>query len=82
MAGCLLIKALGFKEIEAILAVTDALGISREAVVIPLRTEDPGRLVTRTDGRIEIVVDREAEFADWLKALEPRLREITGRRPD
>jgi hypothetical protein len=77
-----LVKALTLKEIEAILAVTDTLGISREAVVIPLRTDHPDRLSVLKDGRLEIVVDRESEFADWLRTLEPRLRELMGRSSD
>jgi hypothetical protein len=74
-----LLKALGPKEIEQILAVTDALGISREAVVIPLRTENPGRLRIVGGGKLEIVVDRDVEFGDWLKNLEPRIRELMNR---
>ena len=38
-----MLKTVGLTEIERIFAVTDALGISREALVIPLRAEHPGR---------------------------------------
>ena len=38
-----MLKAVTLKEIERIFAVIDPMGISREAVEIPLRTEHPGR---------------------------------------
>ena len=69
-------KALTFNQVEQILAVTDVLGISREAVVIPLRVEHPGRLNVRNDGKLEIVVDSDVDFAHWLSTLEPELRSI------
>ena len=69
-------KALTFNQVEQILAVTDALGISREAVVIPLRAEHPGRLNVRNDSKLEIVVDSDLDFAHWLSRLEPELRSI------
>ena len=69
-------KALSLKEIERIFTITDALGISREALVIPLRTENPGRVVLLKDGKLEIVADRDADFAEWLNRLEPRIRSL------
>jgi hypothetical protein len=71
-----MIKAVGLKEIERIFSVTDALGISREALVIPLRTEAPGRLKLLGDGKLEIVVDRDAAFDEWLTSLEDRIRAL------
>jgi hypothetical protein len=69
-------KALSLREIEQIFTITDALGISREALVIPLRTETPGRMKIVSGGKLEIVVEREAEFADWLNGLEARIRAL------
>jgi hypothetical protein len=71
-----MIKAVGLKEIERIFSVTDALGISREALVIPLRTEAPGRLKLLGDGKLEIVIDRDAAFDEWLTSLEDRIRAL------
>jgi hypothetical protein len=45
------------REIERIFAVTDPLGISREALSIPLLPRPGGRVRRTPDGRIEIVVD-------------------------
>jgi hypothetical protein len=69
-------KALSLREIEQIFTITDALGISREALVIPLRTETPGRMKLVSGGKLEIIVEREAEFADWLNGLEARVRAL------
>ena len=71
-----MLKAVTLKEIERIFTVTDALGISREALVIPLRTEAPGRINLMKDGKLEIVVDRDADFDQWLTRLEPALRAL------
>jgi hypothetical protein len=71
-----MLKAVTLKEIERIFAVTDALGISREALVIPLRTEAPGRVAVMKDGKLEIVVDRDGDFEDWLTRLEPSIRSV------
>jgi hypothetical protein len=73
------VKAVTLKEIERIFTVTDALGISREALVIPLRPDSPGRVRMIAGGRIEIVVEREAEFDQWLSGLENQLRLLTGK---
>jgi hypothetical protein len=69
-----LLKVVTLNEIERIFAITDALGISREAIVIPLRTENPGHVRLLKDGRLEIVVDREADFEEWLRRLEREIR--------
>ncbi len=69
-------KAVTLKEIERIFTITDALGISREALVIPLRTETPGRIALMKDGKLEIVVDRDSDFEEWLTRLEPAIRSL------
>jgi hypothetical protein len=71
--------AITLKQIERIFAVTDALGISREALVIPLRTESPGRVRRIRGGKIEITVDRDTDFEEWLTVLERHLRLLTGK---
>jgi len=71
-----LIKALSLKEIEQIFVITDAIGISREALVIPLRTESPGRMKLMPNGKLEIVVDRDSDFASWLEGLGEQIRSL------
>jgi hypothetical protein len=71
-----MLKAVTLKEIERIFAVIDPMGISREAVVIPLRTEHPGRVSILKDGKLEIVVERDANFDEWITQLEARIRDL------
>jgi hypothetical protein len=56
------------REIERIFAVTDPMGISREALAIPLLPRPGGRLRRLPSGRIEIVVDA-ADFEGFLARL-------------
>jgi hypothetical protein len=70
------LKALGAKEIDRIFEITDALGISREALVIPLRPEHPGRVRKIGGGKLEIVVDRDVDFDRWLSALGAEIRAV------
>lgn len=56
-------------EIQAIFGVTDALGVSREALVIPLAPGRPGRVRRLPSGKLEIVVDAEVPLAEWLQTL-------------
>ena len=69
-----MLKAVTLKEIQAIFAVTDAMGVSREALVIPLGPGRPGRVRRLPSGKIEIVVDAEAPLAAWLEGLPAMLR--------
>jgi hypothetical protein len=71
-----MIKAVTLKEIERIFAVIDPMGISREAVEIPLRTEHPGRVSILKNGKLEIVVERDGDFEDWIKHLGERIRDL------
>ncbi len=71
-----MLKAVTLKEIERIFAVIDPMGISREAVVIPLRTEHPGRVSILKDGKLEIVVERDGDFEDWITHLGAWIREL------
>jgi predicted Rdx family selenoprotein len=77
-----MLKAVTLREIERIFTVIDAIGISREAVVIPLRPEHPGRVSLMKDGKLEIVVERDGEFEDWVTTLEERIRALTNPEQD
>ena len=71
-----MLKAVGLKEIERIFAITDPLGISREALVIPLRTESPGRMRLLGKGKVEVVIDRDADFDQWLASFASKISEL------
>ena len=67
-----MLEVVTMKEIDAIFAVTDALGIHREMLVIPLGPAAPGRVRRMPNGKLEITVDAERPIEDWLTEL-PRL---------
>ncbi|HKQ66312.1 MAG TPA: hypothetical protein VJZ73_14970 [Methylomirabilota bacterium] len=67
-----MLEVVTMKEIDAIFVVTDALGIHREQLVIPLGPATPGRVRRTPSGKIEITVDAERPIEDWLTEL-PRL---------
>jgi len=71
-----MLKAVTIKEIERIFAVIDPMGISREAVVIPLRTEHPGRVSIMKDGKLEIIVERDDDFEQWVKGLGAEIQNL------
>lgn len=72
------------REIEAVFDILDELGISREAVVIPLKPATPGRVALRPDDRIDIVLDgaleRAADLARIRSALVDLLASPAGAR--
>ena len=61
-------------EIQAVFGVTDALGISREALVIPLTPGRPGRVRRLPSGKLEIVLDAETPLPEWLQTLPDLIR--------
>ncbi len=73
-----MLAAVTLKEIQEIFAVTDAMGISREALVIPLAPGRPGRVRRLPSGKIEIVVDAEMPLAEWLKELPVQIQSAQG----
>jgi hypothetical protein len=63
------LDAVSFQQISRILEVTDALGLDREWVEIPLSPESPGLVRRLHNGKLEIIVDAEQPFEQWLSVL-------------
>ena len=74
------LTAVTLAEIERIFAILDRLGISREAVVIPLRPVHPGGVRRLANGKLEIQVESETPLEAWLPELE-RMLTALDRRP-
>ena len=72
------LTAVTLREIELVFEVLDRLGISREAVVIPLKPAHPGGIRSLANGKVEITLESETPLAEWLPELERQLREATG----
>jgi hypothetical protein len=64
-----LLEVVTMKEIDAIFEVTDALGVHREMLVIPLGPGTPGRVRRMPSGKLEIIVDAERPIEEWVKEL-------------
>ena len=72
------LDVVSFTHISRILAVTDSLGLSREWVEIPLSPERPGVVRRLTNGKLEIIVDADQPFEDWLELLPQHIQHIQG----
>ncbi len=67
---------IGMKDMEAIFSVTDALGIDREQVSVPLGKEDPGQVTCAPSGDVEIVVPLSTPITVWLETLRSDLTDL------
>lgn len=71
------LEVVSFQQISRILDVTDSLGFNREWVEIPLSPERPGLVRTLSNGKVEIIVDADQPFEQWLKELPARLQGLS-----
>ncbi len=71
-------SALSFAQISRILELTDSLGLNREWVEIPLSPERPGLVRRLSNGKLEIVVDADRPFDDWLGGLPAQIQSVQG----
>lgn len=67
-------QPVGMDEILKIFAITDAMGLHRESLMIPLGRRTPGTVRRKPNGKFEIVVDASMDFDEWLRGLEKELR--------
>ena len=74
----MMLQVVSFQQISRILDVTDALGLNREWVEIPLSPGTPGTVRRLQNGKLEIIVDAEQPFDQWLTVLPTRIQEAQG----
>jgi hypothetical protein len=70
------LTAVSFEQITRVLELTDQLELSREWVEIPLSPANPGTVKKLPNGKLEIVVDSEVPFEDWLQSLEDKIKAV------
>jgi hypothetical protein len=63
-------------DMEAVFAVTDELGIHREAVTVPLGKGDPGGVKALGGGQLQITVPESVSSQEWAQST---LREELAR---
>jgi hypothetical protein len=71
-----MLTAVTLKEIERIFDILAEFGLSREAVVIPLKPVHPGGVRLRPDNRLEITLDSAVPLEESLAVIRERVREI------
>lgn len=77
MAGTL-VDVVSFAQISRILELTDSLGLNREWVEIPLSPERPGLVRRLPNGKLEIIVDADRPFEEWLASLPTQIHSAQG----
>lgn len=70
------LDVVSFTHISRILGVTDSLGLNREWIEIPLSPESPGVVRRLTNGKLEIIVDADQPFEDWLESLPKHIQVV------
>lgn len=70
------VQVVSFKQISDILELTDALGLNREWVEIPLSPEGSGTVRKLPSGKLEIVVAADQPFDQWLATLSDVIRRV------
>ncbi|OGL05691.1 MAG: hypothetical protein A3H48_01535 [Candidatus Rokubacteria bacterium RIFCSPLOWO2_02_FULL_71_18] len=73
-----MLEVVTMKEIDAIFAVTDALGVHREQLVIPLGPGSPGRVRKLPNGKLEITVDAVRPIEEWVRELPALIAAVRG----
>jgi hypothetical protein len=71
-------KDVTFAQINRILELTDELELDREWIEIPLAASSPGNIRKLSNGKIEIVVDADVPFDEWLTAARQRIQQVSG----
>ena len=74
-----MLEVVTMKEIDAIFAVTDPLGVHREKLVIPLGPGSPGKVRKLPNGKFEITVDAERPIEEWVKELPALIAAADGK---
>jgi hypothetical protein len=72
------LDTVSFQQISKILELTDQLGLDREWIEIPLSTESPGLVRKLKSGKLEIIVDADRPFDQWLADLPSQIQGATG----
>lgn len=72
------LKVIGMHEMNVIFGVTDRLGISREAIVVPLGPATPGKVRRLPNGKFEITVDADRPVEAWAEVMEKELVSLLG----
>ena len=62
-------EIIGMEDMMAIYEVTDAFGIDRESISVPLEKEGSGGATMQAEGSVEITVPAATQTREWLPEL-------------
>jgi len=64
------------RDMGKIFEITDAMGIDREHISVPLEKEDPGSINLTTNGEVEICVPLSIDMEEWSHEIRNRLEAL------
>ncbi len=67
---------IGMGDMRLVFQVTDALGIDREKVSVPLEKQDPGKVERLPSGELQITIPLTVLVEAWLATLRARLEAL------
>jgi len=59
-----------------ILELTDSFNLSRESIIIPLRTAGQGEVKVLANQRLSIIVPESGRFEEWLVEVRDKLAKM------
>jgi len=67
---------ISMRDMGIIFEITDAMGIDREDISVPLEKEDPGDAYMLDTTNLEIVVPLSTDITDWIHELRQKLESL------
>lgn len=64
---------INMRDMGMVFEVTDAMGIDREDISVPLEKEDPGDVHMLDGSNVEIVIPLSIDITDWVGELRQKL---------
>ena len=76
-----MIRPIGMAEMNKIFEVVDSLGVSREAILVPLAPSGVGSVEKLPEGRFRVVIPEVIPLDDWLPILRQSLLDLGAAPP-
>ena len=67
---------INMRDMGMVFDVTDAMGIDREDISVPLEKEDPGAAHMLDGSNLEIIIPLSIDIADWMGELRQKLESL------
>ncbi len=77
-----MIRPISMAEMSKVFEVVDSLGVSREAITVPLAPSGVGSVEKLPGGRFRIVIPEDTPLDDWLPVLRQSLLDLGAAPPE